>query len=129
MPRPECCVTTDGSAWHTWCEGTPPSRYVFTQKEDGPKLRVSTGGNDAAPMIRADEYNNVWIAWWSPQAREIRICRMGPRSGREVVACDVAYGPARDLTVFEGRIRVTCAGGDGRSITWEGTENDGFQQV
>lgn len=96
----------------------------------GPSLQVSAG-KGSTPLIRADEFNNVWIFWKADSTDgevECRACRMGPRSGQEMVAATFH----RECQILDAGNRggvIWLVAGDSESERWIicGTEHDGFQ--
>jgi hypothetical protein len=139
---------TLGSADGGWdatldAEGTPWVVFVSSDTgciaarrvvggEWGPTLQVSAEDGQN-PIIRADEFSNIWIFWKcdSPNGEfECRACRMGPRSGQEMVAVTFELEhDIRDAGCRGGVIWIAL--GDFDSDPWivSGTEHDGFGAV
>jgi hypothetical protein len=123
----------EGAAWVAHIDGL--NNCVYVRKAVGhawgPPLQVSSAsGSD--PLIRADEYSNVWVFWTvEPDGNapwEIRVCRMGPRSGQETAVAQFPDQPSiLDAGTRGGAIwlLVRCAGESPLLIS--GTEHGGFR--
>lgn len=130
----DACVDYTGRPWIAWSEhGDSSVVYVRSclEGEWGPRFQVSTGEGDISiqPLIRADEYGNVWIIWLRPERHEAWVCRMGARSGQETrVAGSLGRGcELMDASSRQGVLSVLLR--DQQAHLYRGTENEGFHEV
>jgi hypothetical protein len=124
-------LDTDGTPWVVFVSEENGCIAVRRAVEGrwGPSLQVSAE-RGVEPLIRADEFNNIWVFWrdGSPGAAfACRVCRMGPRSGQEMVAASFD----RDQTILDAGCRggeIWLLAGDREGERWIvcGTEHDGF---
>ena len=138
------CETIGSSegGWDTALDGDGTPWVVFVSADTGciaarraggpkwgPSLQVSAESGQE-PLIRADEFNNVWVFWKSEFGKgefQCRVCRMGPRSGQEMVAA--TFDVEHDIQDAGSRGGVIWfVAGDLGSDPWivHGTEHGGF---
>lgn len=128
----DAAIDTTGTAWIAYVDG--PGSNVFVRRAPnaqwGTALQVSSS-RGSAPIIRADEFGNVWVSWiaQSPEGRwEIRVCRMGPRSGQEMVAASFDEVPQwLDAGARGGVLWHTISTSRGETWVVTGTEHSGFR--
>lgn len=127
----DATIDTVGTAWVAYVD--TEMRNIFVRRaaadEWGPALQVS-GAAGAEPLIRPDEFGNVWVSWkvrCSSGRWEIRVCRMGPRSGQEMVAATFDDEPDYLDSGTRGGVLWHIIGDtNGRHTIVTGTEHNGF---
>jgi hypothetical protein len=127
----DAVLDSTGTAWAAYIGGDGHNVYVrkAVHAEWGPAFQVSSSSG-IAPFIRADEFGNVWISWKARTSDghwEIRVCRMGPRSGQEMIAATFDAEPAYLDAGTRGGVLWQIArtpGGPVSIVT--GTEHGGF---
>ncbi|HEY3267439.1 MAG TPA: hypothetical protein VGM37_10960 [Armatimonadota bacterium] len=120
-------MDSDGFSWVAWSEITDGHSYVYVRRAEGENwgLRLQISPTDGAyPLIRADEFGNVWIFWtWDGV---FTVCRMGRRSGQPIKAAE--FSKTADLLdggTSGGAIWLIVADGEARHLV-RGTEHGGF---
>lgn len=127
------CVASDGVPWVVWQQIGPGHVWACQGANDtwDKPLQVSAQPARGLSALRLvpDAYGNVWIFWETNDPDEIRVCRMGARSGQETVVVQAEEAILLDAATHEGALHVVYEDSGLHVHVAVGTEHTGFHET